>query len=164
MNIMHKAMDFAFEVHRNQVRKYTGNAYTDHLAEVVGITSSFADKSIYEIVIPIAWLHDCIEDQNVAYSTLVNEFGKEIADGVLLLSDLELGNRKQRKLATRQRLSKAPDYIQIIKVADVVSNIRSIKKFDPRFYITFKKETENLLGVLNLADKQLKQLLFDLLE
>jgi guanosine-3',5'-bis(diphosphate) 3'-pyrophosphohydrolase len=159
MNMMYKAMSFAFEVHRNQVRKYTGNAYTDHLAEVVGITASFVDKSIYDIAIPIAWLHDCIEDQNVAYSTLVNEFGNEIADGVLLLSDLESGNREERKLATRQRLNKAPGYIQTIKIADIISNVKSIKTFDPKFYLLFKEEIKDLLDILTLANSQMKRFL-----
>lgn len=31
------AMTFAREVHKDQVRKYTGNPYADHLAEVAGL-------------------------------------------------------------------------------------------------------------------------------
>lgn len=33
MRIAFEAMKFARYVHRNQVRKYTGNPYADHLAD-----------------------------------------------------------------------------------------------------------------------------------
>lgn len=37
MTIGYEAMVFAREVHKDQKRKYTGNPYADHLAEVAGI-------------------------------------------------------------------------------------------------------------------------------
>ena len=86
MSIAFEAMRFAREVHKHQKRKYTGNAYTDHLGEVAGIVASVPHT---EEMIAIAWLHDCIEDQGVEVVTLVSEFGMRVAYGVLLLSDLE---------------------------------------------------------------------------
>ena len=46
-NIAFEAMSFAKSVHAGQVRKYTGNPYTDHLAEVAGIVATvIADQSL----------------------------------------------------------------------------------------------------------------------
>lgn len=62
MTLAYRAMMFAREAHKNQKRKYTGNPYADHLAEVAGIVAT-VDQS--EESIAVAWLHDCIEDQDV---------------------------------------------------------------------------------------------------
>ena len=130
MGVAYDAMIFAFEAHRNQKRKYTGNPYTDHLAEVAGITASVI---LDEHVIAIAWLHDVIEDIDIGENDLSIEFGPMVSSGVAWLSDLEKGNRKERKELSRIRLSNSPPYIQTIKCADLISNTSSIVEHDHDF-------------------------------
>lgn len=62
MSIAFDAMTFARAVHRDQRRKYTGNPYADHLAEVAGIVAAVGGNAD---MIAVAWLHDSIEDQGV---------------------------------------------------------------------------------------------------
>lgn len=152
MSITFKAMCFAREVHKHQKRKYTGNAYTDHLGEVAGIVASIPHT---EEMVAIAWLHDCIEDQGVEVVTLVSEFGMRVAHGVLMLSDLEEGNRAERKRLSRERLVKAPPEIQTIKYADLISNTSNIVQFDPKFAEVYLEEKRLLLEVMDKGDKQL---------
>lgn len=120
MSIAFKAMQFSREAHKDQVRKYTGNPYADHLAEVAGIVATVALDTDHAVA--VAWLHDCVEDQGIAPQTLVDEFGMIVTKGVLLLSDLETGNRAERKAASRARLAAAPAWVQTIKCADLISN------------------------------------------
>lgn len=155
MSLAYKAMVFAREVHKDQVRKYTGNAYTDHLGEVAGIVASVKHT---EEMIAVAWLHDCVEDQGVGIATLVSEFGMEVAKGVLLLSDLEQGNRATRKALSRERLSKAPGWVQTIKYADLISNTSSIVKHDVRFAQVYLEEKRLLLEVMDKGDTLLYSL------
>lgn len=160
-----EAMRFARVAHDCQVRKYTGNPYTDHLAEVAGIVASVAgritiDPLMVDIMISVAWLHDYIEDQrpdhdttgDFAHTVLARQFGPQIAGGVLWLSDLETGNRRERKAAARERLSRAPGWVQTIKVADLISNTSSIVKHDPTFAVVYLEEKRLLLDVLTKAD------------
>ena len=81
-----EAMVFARTAHAGQVRKYTGNPYTDHLAEVAGIVAT-VDGSPESIA--VAWLHDCREDQGVTGAEIEDRFGMRVAVGVSLLSDFE---------------------------------------------------------------------------
>lgn len=157
MSIALKAMLFAREAHREQRRKYTNNPYTDHLAEVAGIVATVLPDSLpmREIMISVAWLHDCIEDQNVTRAQLSRKFGGWVARGVFLLSDLEEGNRAQRKAASRARLAAAPGWVQTIKVADLISNTSSIVMHDPKFAVTYLEEKRLLLDVLTSADERL---------
>jgi len=150
-----KAMMFARDAHKNQVRKYTGNPYADHLAEVAGIVATVSRD---EYMIATAWLHDCMEDQGVALGAIDRRFGRVVSDGVLLLSDLEEGNRSDRKAASRIRLAGAPGWIQTIKCADLISNTSSIVKHDPNFSVVYLEEKRLLLDVMTRADPRLLNL------
>jgi (p)ppGpp synthase/HD superfamily hydrolase len=149
-------MMFARSVHAEQMRKYTGNPYVDHLAEVAGIVATVAMDT--ENAVAVAWLHDCVEDQGVASDTLREMFGEIVTAGVILLSDLETGNRAERKAASRARLANAPAWVQTIKCADLISNTSSIVKHDPKFAVTYLEEKRLLLDVLTKADRRLHQL------
>lgn len=151
-SIPYQAMLFAREVHKNQRRKYTGNPYADHLAEVAGIVAT-VDSCDY--VIATAWLHDCREDQGVTGEEIERRFGMRVAVGVALLSDFETGNRAQRKAAARERLANAPEWVQTIKVADLISNTASIVMHDPKFAKTYLEEKRLLLEVMTKADARL---------
>jgi guanosine-3',5'-bis(diphosphate) 3'-pyrophosphohydrolase len=161
-NLAFKAMLFARHIHKDQVRKYTGNPYSDHLAEVAAIVASSIGNIDYEApplaMIATAWLHDCIEDHGVPESELVYHFGATVAKGVMLLSDMETGNRAQRKRASCNRLAMAPAWVQSIKCADLISNMASINKWDPEFAVTFKFEKSALLEAMTKADPALRQM------
>lgn len=156
-NLVYDAMVFAREAHKDQVRKYTGNPYSDHLAEVAGIVSTVAHAlpHVQQEMLAVAWLHDCREDQFVTHQELVERFGLLVADGVTDLSDLETGNRAERKAQSRFRLSEAPAFVQTIKCADLISNTSSIVKHDPKFALTYLGEKCQMLLVLTRADPRL---------
>lgn len=158
LNLAFRAMQFARHVHRDQVRKYTGNPYAEHLGEVAGIAVTVAGQYAPldpQVIVATAWLHDSMEDCGVLLETLQAEFGEEVAQGVLLLSDLETGNRAQRKAASRERLSRAPAWVQSIKVADLISNTQSISLHDPNFARLYLREKRLLLDVMTEADPRL---------
>lgn len=153
--IAYDAMMFAREKHKTQRRKYTGNPYTDHLAEVAGtvatITSFHSQEILPAAIIATAWLHDVAEDQAVTLAEIQEQFGSSVAIGVELLSDLEEGNRAERKAKTCERLSKAAGWIQSVKVADLISNTSSIVENDPKFARVYLREKLELLEVLTGA-------------
>lgn len=158
----YRAMMFAREVHAGQVRKYTGNPYTDHLAEVAGIVATVQHEFMVPpgVMLATAWLHDCVEDQGVDQYTLRDLFGDTVLAGVMLLSDLEKGNRAERKRLSRERLAQAPSWVQTIKCADLISNTSSIVKHDPKFAVTYLAEKRALLDVMDKADPRLRQLAY----
>lgn len=166
MDTAFRAMEFARKVHAEQKRKYTGNPYADHLAEVAGIVATVADFSAMppRAMIATAWLHDCMEDQGVSFDQLCDEFGWNIAYGVRLLSDLETGNRAERKAASRERLAASPAWVQTIKCADLISNTSSIVMHDPKFAVTYLAEKRALLEVLTKADPRLRAMALALAE
>lgn len=155
-DLTYRAMRFARQVHAGQLRKYTGNPYADHLAEVAGIAAAVLQHDAAAIA--VAWLHDCVEDQGVTFDRLSEEFSPEIASGVMFLSDMETGNRAERKAASRQRLTTAPGWVQTIKCADLISNTSSIVMNDPVFAELYLDEKRMLLDVLTKADVRLLEM------
>ena len=155
MNLVFNAMMFAREAHAKQMRKYTGNPYADHLAEVAGIVATVPHD---EAMISAAWLHDCVEDCGVTLGVIDYNFGSTIAAMVSGLSDLETGNRAERKAASRARLAACSGRVQTIKCADLISNTSSIVMHDPKFAVTYLEEKRLLLEVLTKADPDLLRL------
>ena len=153
MDIGYQAMVFAMDAHKDQRRKYTGNPYFEHLAEVAGIVACVLPAS--EEAIAVSWLHDCVEDCAISVSDLLDQFSSTVVDGVILLSDMEKGNRAERKAMSRIRLASAPPWVQTIKVADLISNTSSIVQHDPSFAKVYLEEKRMLLDVLTKADSRL---------
>jgi GTP diphosphokinase / guanosine-3',5'-bis(diphosphate) 3'-diphosphatase len=156
MSLAYDAMMFAREAHKNQVRKYTGNPYVDHLAEVAGIVGTV---DLNEVAIATAWLHDTVEDCGVELDEIESRFGLIVALGVSGLTDSETGkNRAERKSKARDRLAICAGWIQTIKCADLISNTSSIVKHDPEFAKVYLAEKRALLEVMTKADPRLLKL------
>lgn len=164
MTIAYEAMLFARQVHAAQVRKYTGNPYVDHLAEVAGIAMTVGWSAVQihpDKFMAVCWLHDSVEDCGVSLTDIAERFGIEVAIGVSGLSDVEPGNRAERKAASRARLTLCSGWIQTIKCADLISNTSSIVKHDPKFAEVYLKEKRLLLDVLTKADARLRTIAYE---
>ncbi len=156
-NIVERARVFATAAHAavGQTRKYTGEPYVVHPIEVSELVASVGGT---EAMVAAALLHDVLEDTEVTVDVLEEQFGSEVADLVLWLTDIskpEDGNRSTRKALDRQHSAAAPAAAQTIKVADLISNTRTIVEFDPGFARTYLEEKRLLLEVLTRANPAL---------
>jgi len=149
------AQVFATAAHAavEQKRKYTGEDYIVHPAEVASIVASFGGT---EAQICAAWLHDTVEDTGVTLDDIRNIFGTEIAELVGWLTDVskpEDGNRKVRKRIDKEHTKQAPAEAQFVKCADLISNTKSITEYDPGFAVTYLQEKQNTLDIMHkIAD------------
>ena len=149
------AIDFATEAHAGQVRKYTGEDYITHPIAVMEIVSGVPHN--LEMLIASV-LHDVVEDCDVTLEEVYQEFGDVVGEYVKYMTNIskpEDGNRKERKTLDALHVSSGSPEVHTIKVADIYHNSGSIKKYDPEFWKTYKKEKTYLLGLLTNADKDL---------
>lgn len=166
MDIVKVARDFAIECHKGQVRKYTGNPYSDHLEEVAKIVSITSEN--VEVAKATAWLHDCVEDKHVSFVTLKSLFsnfecGFEVVAGVKYLTEPNIEERKIRKAEYRNQLKDAPAWVQSVKCADMLSNVPSIKAYDPKFAKLYVQECRDMCYTLVGSDALLRKLLHGML-
>lgn len=154
-----EAMMFAREAHKGQVRKYTNNPYTDHLAEVAGVVATLSlTQDLHYKAVSVAWLHDTLEDTATELFSIHERFGSDAAYGVQCLTDCEIGNRKERKAAACLRLAGAPGWVQSVKCSDLLSHTSSIVQHDPNFARTYLYEKEAALEAMTQADPGLREL------
>lgn len=150
-----KAKYFAIGAHTGQVRKYTNEPYIVHPAEVAEIVRSVNST---EAQLCAAWLHDTVEDCGINITTIIELFGDEVAEMVLDLTDVskpEDGNRAKRKAIDLQHTLFASPAAKTVKLADLISNSRSITQCDPNFAKVYMREKVLLLEVLKDGDPTL---------
>lgn len=158
MNIVHKAQVFAIAAHSavQQKRKYTGEPYIVHPAEVAKIVAGVPGST--PEMVAAAWLHDVVEDTGCTFTDIHMNFGIDIATLVGWLTDVstpEDGNRAARKAKDREHTAMAPAEAQTVKLADLISNSKSIMKYDPEFAKVYLEEKRLLLEVMTKGDRGL---------
>jgi HD domain len=126
-----KALSFAAEAHRNQRRKGAAQEpYLNHLIEVLDLlvqTRSHADMDM----LIAALLHDVVEDTATTYEDVAASFGKRVAEIVRENSDnmsLPKAERRRARIAAMALKSRAA---RMVKMADVISNLRAIAVSPP---------------------------------
>lgn len=131
MNRLLSAIAFAAHKHRDQRRKdLVASPYINHpigLANVLANEASVED----ERVLIAAVLHDTIEDTETTEQELIREFGKEVADIVMEVTDdktLPKAERKQRQIEHAATLSQRA---KLVKLADKICNLRDIANSPP---------------------------------
>ena len=152
------ALQFAVIAHGNQVRK--GNEhipYVFHCVDVANEVIFYSGLPVAELELAstIALLHDTVEDTFVVEDDVRQQFGDAIADGVSALSksdNIENNDRHSKMPELEEnlvRLKAAPKYVQAVKLADRVSNLKSFPAMWSR------KKISNYLNESALIAKEL---------
>lgn len=152
MNMVDRAVVFAANAHAGQRRKYSNEPYLAHCIEVMILVHDHGGSDQMQAA---ALLHDTVEDCDTMPEDIADQFDGYVAEMVLSLSDLETGNRATRKRLSCERLAAASAEVQTIKLADLISNSRSIIDRDPDFAKVYLREKVALLRVLDKGDPRL---------
>lgn len=148
--MINQAIEFATLSHQTQTRKGTEIPYILHCLEAGIIAANMTTKGgqVDSDVVCAAILHDTIEDTDVSYQTLKQEFNENIANLVKHQSEDKSKEWLERKLATIKFLqlnqSKA---VEIATLADKLSNMRSI-------FRDYQVENEKLWDKFNAAKEE----------
>jgi (p)ppGpp synthase/HD superfamily hydrolase len=122
---------FAAEKHAAQKRKgAAGEPYINHLIEVAHLVSTALAEPDSNLV-AAALLHDVIEDTGVTAPELTERFGQDVAALVLEVTDDKSLPQKDRKRLQVENAPKKSVRAQMIKLADKISNLRSILSSPP---------------------------------
>ena len=126
-----KALVFAAEAHRNQRRKGAAQEpYLNHLIEVLDLVVQVTDGVDMDVVIA-ALLHDVVEDTAATHEDVAMNFGERVAEIVRENSDdmsLPKAERRRARIAAIPLKSKEA---RLVKMADVISNLRAIAVSPP---------------------------------
>ncbi len=126
-----RAAHFAAEKHAGQRRKgKAGEPYINHLLEVAQLVSSALTEPDANLVIA-ALLHDTIEDAGVTKEELAERFSSDVASLVMEVTDDKSLPKPERKRLQVVNAPKKSVRAQFIKLADKISNMRSVLSSPP---------------------------------
>lgn len=146
--MIEKAIAFATKAHKGQMRKGTTRPFITHPLEVGEIVATMTDD---EEVICAAILHDTIEDcRQVTEEILRLEFSERVAELVRQESEDKSKSWMERKSHTIAHLRTAPVEIQMIGMADKLSNMRDIDRDYPEcgeeLWNRFRMKDKGVIG------------------
>lgn len=146
--VIERAIAFATQAHEGQFRKGTTRPYIVHPLEVGEIVASMTDD---EEIISAAILHDTIEDcEGVTRERIRDEFSERVAHLVIQESEDKSKTWIERKKATIEHLKKASKEVQMIGLADKLSNMRDIDRDYPEcgeaLWNRFRMKDKKMIG------------------
>jgi len=145
------AMTLMCELHADQVRKGSGEAYISHTMAVAAITAQYGGDEDQFIA---ALLHDAVEDQGgrPTLERIREAFGDRVAGLVLGCTDADEQPKppwRGRKEAHLRKIAHAPPDLRLILAADKIHNARTIiqglREAGPAVWDRFKGGREGTL-------------------
>jgi len=123
-----RAVEFAAAHHGDQQRP-TGVPYLEHLLEAVQILVEGAGVTACDVIVA-AVLHDVVEDTTCTLADVAAEFGPQVAElvGWVTIPDPGPGEDRQAvRQAHLARLRDAPRDARLVKLADRMSNVQTLR-------------------------------------
>jgi GTP pyrophosphokinase/guanosine-3',5'-bis(diphosphate) 3'-pyrophosphohydrolase len=148
--LIRAAYDYGREMHEGQFR-HSGEPYFSHPVAVAAILT---EQQLDDATIITALLHDTIEDTKSTYSEVALRFGNEVAmlvDGVTKLTNLQLSSSETKQAENFRKLFMAMSKdlrVILVKLADRLHNMRTIKAMKPEKQIQKSRETMDIYAPL----------------
>jgi len=131
LKLILKALEFSARKHKNQRRKdVEASPYINHPISLANILCNEAHVTDVNVICG-ALLHDTIEDTETEPEELQDEFGVEIKDIVMDVTDDTSLHRHQRKQAQIDHAPHISREAKLVKLADKISNLRDVSSNPP---------------------------------
>lgn len=149
--ITNKALEFAREKHKGQMRKNnTPVEYITHPINVANLVKKFANnaKNIDDLV-SSAYLHDTLEDTNTTYEELICNFGNLISNLVKELTNNDVLKKEMGKTKyLSMKMANMSEDALIIKLCDRLDNVSSLYDTNKAFIDKYLRETISILNYI----------------
>lgn len=150
VGIVERAYAFAQDAHGQQ-RRASGEPYMTH---PLAVASILAELELDPVTLTAAMLHDVVEDTPVTLEAIREAFGEEVAflvEGVTKLSRITVATQEevQAESIRKMFLAMARDIrVILIKLADRLHNMRTIRALGPEAQVRNARETMELYAPL----------------
>ena len=160
------AWNFVSKIHNSQRLPGSEIPYINHLGLVAMeamavVTNSDIDDP--NLLVLCALLHDSIEDTPTKAEEIAEQFGEEVAEGVLALTkNTRLPTKREQMSDSIERIKKQPKEIWMVKLCDRITNLQPPPKhWDKNKIAGYQSEAKFILEQLGSASQFLSNRLND---
>ncbi len=140
LSLILRAAEFAAHKHRDQRRKDAGaSPYINHPLTVANVLRSEGGISD-PVILAAALLHDTLEDTETSYEELRGQFGDEIADVVVEVTDTKWLAKQSRKRLQVSKAGHSSTRAAAVKIADKICNVRDMLSSPPEGWTLQRKQ------------------------
>ncbi|WP_354642537.1 RelA/SpoT family protein [Kitasatospora camelliae] len=143
--LLSRAYRLAEASHRGQLRK-SGEPFITH---PLAVTMILAQLGAGTTTLVASLLHDTVEDTEVTLDRVAEDFGPEVAylvDGVTKLEKVDFGAAAEAETFRKMLVATGDDVrVMVIKLADRLHNMRTIRHMKPASRIRIAKVTRDVL-------------------
>jgi guanosine-3',5'-bis(diphosphate) 3'-pyrophosphohydrolase len=156
-----EAIKFATYKHleMNQTVKGTKLPYVVHVSNVameIFMAALNTKNFDLEFAIPVALLHDTIEDTVTTLDELERHFGDRVAAGVLALTKNEDLPKEQQTIDSLKRIKELKREVWAVKLADRITNLQSPPDYwDNQKKYEYREESKLILHALRDGNEYL---------
>ena len=150
LELIDKAMHFAFAAHDGQTRK-SGEPYIGHPLEVMAITATLR---LDPASLCAALLHDTVEDTDVTIEDIQAGFGDQVAflvSGLTKISKLKFKSREEAQAENIRKLIVAMGRdirVVLVKISDRLHNMRTLTHMSESGQKRIARETIDIYAPL----------------
>lgn len=151
MTPIERAIIFATNAHRGQMRK---DNVTPYIVHPLGVAESVRRQGGSEAQYIAALLHDTVEDCGVSPGDITLEFGVEVRDLVVELTNVYEKeayphlNRAARHQLEDERIMGISDEAKLVKICDIAYNINDLQGIQGGFKFRMLDEKEDTLDAI----------------
>jgi hypothetical protein len=151
MTLLGRAFIFAADAHRAQIRKGSRLPYFVHPVNIMNLMNDFGiDPTLFPELHIVACLHDTIEDTDVTYENIRDQYGKDIADIVH-----ELTYYGENKDIYMDSFYNCSTEALIVKLFDRISNILDYYKSDDPYWVKYSLKGLPVFQAFNKRTKEI---------
>jgi (p)ppGpp synthase/HD superfamily hydrolase len=163
-----KAVRFAAKAHKGQIVPGTEFPYLAHVTMVameVAAALAVEEGLDGDLAVQCALLHDVIEDTGTTFQQVGQEFGAQVAQGVLALSKDPTLHESEQLTDSLKRIMLEPNEIWMVKLADRITNLQPPPShWRKEKVVTYRREANEILAKLGAASRILAGRLADKIE
>jgi guanosine-3',5'-bis(diphosphate) 3'-pyrophosphohydrolase len=124
------AIHFAADKHRDQRRK--GEDASPYINHPIVVAETLARFGVTDLVtLQAAVLHDTIEDTETTPGELAAEFGPEVRDVVMEVTDDKSLPKRDRKRLQVERAASLSRRAKLVRIADKIANVHDVLHAPP---------------------------------
>ena len=132
--------------------------HVSNVAMEILVADQYSPNQNVGLAVQVALLHDTLEDTSATYEEIAQQFGEEVAQGVLALTKNEALPKQEQLFDSLMRIKEQPKEVWSVKLADRITNLQEPPEYwTTEKRIAYRQEAIMILDMLKGCNEDLEK-------